>query len=99
MYIMGNVIGTIAALLHTIINIYTFVIIIASLLSWVNPDPYNPIVRVLRSLTEPVFDKVRRLIPFTQMGNLDLTPLIVLLFLFLLDGAVVQSLADFARRM
>ncbi len=99
MYIFGNIIGTIAALLHTLINIYTFVIIIASLLTWVNPDPYNPIVRVLRSLTEPVFDKVRQLLPFTRLGAVDLTPLIVLLLLFLIDGAVVQSLADFARRM
>ncbi len=99
MFVLANVLGTIAALLHTIINIYTFVIIIASLLSWVNPDPYNPIVRVLRSLTDPVFDFVRRHVPFSRAGAIDLAPLIVLLFLFLFDGAVVQSLADFARSM
>ncbi len=99
MFVLGNILGTIAALLHTLINIYTIVIVVSSLLSWVNPDPYNPVVRILRSLTEPVYDFVRRYVPFTRAGAIDLTPLIILLALFLIDGAIVQSIADFARRM
>ena len=54
MFVVGNLLMTVARLLQIVINLYTFVIIVAALLSWVNPDPYNPIVRTLRALTEPV---------------------------------------------
>jgi len=68
-----------------IITLYTWVVIIAALITWVNPDPYNPIVQTLRRLTEPVFDLVRRYIP-TNVGGLDLAPVIVLIALFFIKN-------------
>ncbi len=87
----------IAKILHLLINLYTFVIAISVLLSWVNPDPSNQIVRTLRTLTEPVFAKVRQVLPrsFFRTG-IDFSPMIVLFFLILLDTVGVQLLYDLA---
>jgi len=76
------------ALIDTIlmmITLYTWVVIIAALITWVNPDPYNPIVQILRRLTQPVFDLVRRYIP-TNVGGLDLAPVAVLIVLFFIKN-------------
>lgn len=67
-----------------IISLYKWVIIISALLSWVNPDPYNPIVQMLHRLTEPAYRFVRRLIP-TAFGGIDLTPLIIVFALIFLE--------------
>ena len=67
-----------------ILNLYSWVIIIRALVSWVNPDPYNPIVQILYKLTEPVLRPVRRLVPPRALGGLDLSPLIAILILQLL---------------
>lgn len=90
----------IAKILHLLINIYTFVVAIAVLISWVNPDPYNPLVRILRQLTEPVFSKIRRIMPrsFFRTG-FDFTPVIVLFLLIILDTVGVQLLYDLATSL
>ena len=59
MFVFANLVTTVAGLLSLVINLYIFVIIVAAFLSWVNPDPYNAIVRTLRALTEPVLYRVR----------------------------------------
>lgn len=99
MFVVGNLLMTFARLLEIVINLYTFVIIIAALISWVNPDPYNPIVRILRSLTEPVYYRVRKWLPFVFVGGLDLSPLVVLLVLQLINGVVVMSLFQLGQRL
>jgi YggT family protein len=76
--------------------LYTYVIIARAIISWVNPDPYNPIVRFLYNVTEPVLYRVRRTIPFAYAGGLDFSPLIVLLALYFLQLFLVRSLQDFA---
>ena len=68
-----------AQIISTVLTIYMFVVIAAVLITWVNPDPYNPIVRILRQLTEPLFYRVRRLMPFLMQGGLDLSPIVVVL--------------------
>ena len=70
-----------------IINLYSWVVIIATLLTWVNPDPYNPIVQTLYRLTEPVFSFVRRYIP-TNIGGIDLAPMIVIFALIFLEKLI-----------
>ena len=65
-----------------------------ALVSWVNPDPYNPIVRFLYRVTEPVLRPIRHRLPVTM--NLDLSPLVVLLALKIVEWVVVESLRDFA---
>ncbi len=79
-----------ATLLISIISLYKWVIIIAAILSWVQPDPYNPIVQMLYRLTEPAYALVRRVIP-TVFGGLDLAPLIVIFALQFLE-IFLQSL-------
>ena len=71
---------------------YTWVVIISALITWVNPDPYNPIVRILRGLTEPVYRYIRRFIP-TSFGGFDITPLIVILAIIFVRNVLLSSLA------
>ena len=63
-------------ILSTLLNIYWYILIIRVVLSWMNPNPYNPIVRILYMLTEPILGPIRRALP--PMGGLDLSPLVVL---------------------
>ncbi len=99
MTLLGNILGAVASLLHTLIFIYSLVIIVSALISWVQPDPYNPIVRTLRSLTEPVYYRIRRRLPFLMRGGLDLTPMVLLLALFFIDAALVSTLAEWAVKL
>jgi len=73
-----------ATLFITIISLYKWVIIISALLSWVQPDPYNPIVQMLNRLTQPAYTMVRRLIP-TVFGGMDMAPLILIFALQFLE--------------
>ena len=76
---MDIILVGLAQVISTILTIYMFVVIVAVLITWVNPDPYNPIVRILRQLTEPLFYRVRRLMPFLYQSGLDLSPIVVIL--------------------
>ncbi|MBI5569255.1 MAG: YggT family protein [Desulfomonile tiedjei] len=99
MFVVGNLISALAGVLYTFLHIYTWVVIIAALITWVNPDPYNPVVRFLYSVTEPVFSRVRsvlgRFIPLHTMG-IDFSPLIVLLILLFLQQFLPQTLYEIA---
>ena len=99
MIVLGNLLRAIAIIFSQVLRIYTWVIFIAILLSWVSPDPFNPIVRFLRSATEPVFGWVRRHLPFAQVGMIDLSPIIVLIGIQLIQMVLIQSLFDYAARM
>jgi YggT family protein len=98
MFIAANLITAVAEVIRIILNFYMWVIIIRALISWVNPDPYNPIVQFLYKVTEPVLHPVRRLIPVYNMG-IDLSPLIVILILIFLRSFLVASLYQLALRM
>ena len=98
MFIIGNFISAVAGVLQIVLTIYMWIVIIAALISWVNPDPYNPIVRFLYSVTEPVFAMVRRRLPFPRM-SIDLSPLIVVFILLFLQMFVVSSLLDMGTRL
>ena len=97
--VLQNVTVAIATVLHHLLNMYWWIVVIAVLLTWVNPDPSNPIVRFLRSVTEPVFYQIRRRIPFVVVGGLDLSPIVVLLLVQVVDMVVVQSLFQLAMRL
>ena len=97
MFIFVNLLNAVAYLLDILLTIYMYIIIIRAILSWVNPDPYNPIVRFLYQVTEPVLHRVRRALP--PMGGLDLSPLLVLLAILFLQKFVVVSLFDIVKRM
>lgn len=76
--------SSIAIVLITIISLYKWLIIISALISWVNPDPYNPIVQFLYRITEPAYRLVRRLIP-TVFGGIDIAPIVIILVLIFLE--------------
>jgi YggT family protein len=76
--------------LHTVINLYIWIIIIAALISFVRPDPYNPIVQVLHRLTEPVFAFIRQKMPFVVFSGIDLSPLVIILGLQLIDNFMMR---------
>lgn len=79
-----------------LLDVYTWVVIIAAVITWVNPDPSNPIVRFLRAVTEPVFHRIRKLIP-TNFGGLDIAPLLLILAIYFLQRVLLSSLAVWAR--
>lgn len=81
---IDSLIVAFATLLISIISLYKWVIIIAAILSWVQPDPYNPIVQMLYRLTEPAYALVRRYIP-TVFGGMDMAPLILIFALQFLE--------------
>jgi YggT family protein len=87
---MNALIFAIGQLIHTVINIYIWVIIIAAFLSFVRPDPYNPIVQTLYRLTEPVFAWVRRKLPFVVLSGIDLSPIVIILGLQFIDTFVMK---------
>lgn len=95
MFVLGNFLSAIAHVLDVVLSIYMWLIIISALISWVNPDPYNPIVRFLYSVTEPALSFVRRNLPLPQMG-IDLSPLIVLLVIVFLQNFLIRTLLQFA---
>lgn len=99
MGLTANFIYAVAFVLNSILTVYFWIVIISALMSWINPDPYNPIVRALRSLTEPVFYKVRSVVPFVVVGGLDLSPIAVLLGIRFIQIFLVQSLYQFAAGM
>ena len=95
MFLIGNLLNAIAGMLDIILHIYIWVIIVRVLISWVSPDPGNPIVQILYRLTDPVLEPVRRRLP--DVGGLDISPVVVLLAIFVLQKFLVASLFDMAR--
>lgn len=95
MFVLSNLVLALARLLALVLEAYFWIIIARAILSWVNPDPYNPIVRFLHRVTEPVLRPIRYRLPTLAMG-LDLSPMVVLLAIKLAEWVVVDSLRDLA---
>jgi len=91
MFVFGDLLISIATILDYILGFYKWVVIISALLSWVNPDPYNPIVRFLYSVTEPVFRPIRRLIGY-RLGPIDISPIIVILAIIFIQSFLVRTI-------
>lgn len=97
MFVVGNVLLGVATVLDYALWFYMWVIIARALISWVNPDPWNPIVQFLDRATEPVLSPIRRQLGW-RMG-VDLSPLVAIVAITFVQIAVVQSLKDLALRM
>ncbi len=91
---MSALIYALVQLIHTVINLYIWIIIIAALLSFVQPNPSNPTVRSIiigiYRLSEPAFEWVRRKMPFVMVGGLDLSPIVILLALQFIDTFLLR---------
>ena len=97
MFVMGNVLQGLATVLDTVLWLYMWVIIARASISWVNPDPWNPIVQFLERVTEPVLAPIRRWVGW-RMG-IDLSPIIAILIISFLQIVLVKTLNDLARQM
>ena len=99
MIVVANTMSAIALVLGSLLSLYFWIVIIAAVLTWVRHDPYNPIVRTLRALTEPVFYRVRKWLPFTYSSGMDFSPVVVLLAIELFNRIVITSLAQYAMTL
>jgi YggT family protein len=97
MFIIGNLFIAVGNVIDILLTIYMWVIIIAALVSWVNPDPYNPIVRFLYGVTDPVLRPIRRRVGV--FGGIDISPMIVILIILFLKYFLVKSLIDLGYRI
>ena len=98
MFVLGNLVSAIAVILGYILTVLNWLIIIRALLSWVSPDPFNPIVKFLYTVTEPLLEPFRRIIPGYVIG-IDLSPIFALLFIWFLKLFVVNTLFGIAARL
>jgi YggT family protein len=96
---LGILLDAIASLLNFILQAYMFVIIGRAIISWVNPDPNNAIVRALHNLTEPVLYRVRKALPFTYTSGLDLSPIVVMLIIMFLQSFLVRTITPVAHNI
>lgn len=92
MFVLINLIEALIYIVDMLLSVYSWVVIAVCLLSFVNPDPYNPIVRILRNLTEPVLWRIRKWLPFVYVGGLDLSPIVLLLGIQLVKMVIIKSL-------
>ncbi|MGD2016055.1 MAG: YggT family protein [Desulfobacterales bacterium] len=98
MIILSNFIIAVAKVLDIVLTIFMWVVIARAVLSWVSPDPYNPIVRFIHQVTEPVLYQIRRRIP-VSFGGIDFSPILVFLAIIFLQQFVVNSLLKMAQTL
>ncbi len=96
MFIVDHFFSALAYVVNIVLNTYMWIIIVRALLSWVNPDPYNPIVQFIYRITEPVLRPIRNVLPTYQIG-LDLSPMVAILAIYFLQMFLVPVLRDIGR--
>ncbi len=95
MFVLRNFINSLATVIDVVLTLYMWILVIRALISWVNPDPYNPIVRFLSGITDPLLYRVRRVLPLS-FGGIDLTPMILILAIIFLQSFLVPTLRQIA---
>lgn len=98
MYVLGYLILAAAKVIGIVLNLFMWIVIARAILSWVNPDPYNPIVRFIHNVTEPVLYRLRMFVP-VSFGGIDFSPMIVILGIIFLNTFVVSSLNRIAESL
>lgn len=98
MFILANLVEALAAVVSMLLTLYMWIVIARAVVSWVNPDPHNPIVRFLYSVTEPVLYRLRRALPL-YAGGIDFSPILVFVVILFLQRFLVQSLYDLAQSL
>lgn len=96
----GDFVWTLARVIHWVIQAYILLIVVRSVLTWMGEIPSHPLVHLLRRLTDPAFRLVHRIIPerFTIIGNIDISPIIIIMVLYLVDHLVARLLIEYAFR-
>ncbi len=96
MLVAQNFLTAVAQLIDFVLTVYTWIIIGRVIISWVNADPYNPIVRFLYEATEPLLSRIRRILPLS-MGGIDFSPLILIMGIMFLQSFLVPTLRQIAQ--
>jgi len=91
MFIVGYFLSALATVINYVLTFYLFIIIARAILSWVSPDPYNPIVRFIHNVTEPILHPIRTRLPMSY-GGIDLSPMVVFLIIMFLQKFLVNTL-------
>ena len=99
MFALSNFLIAIAKVLDVFFSILYWLILIRALISWVNPDPYNPIVQFLYKTTEPILNPIRRFLPLSLRFGIDISPIIAFLAIMFLKSFLVRTLIDLALRL
>ncbi len=99
MFIFANLLSALAGVLDFVLSIYYWLILIAALISWVNPDPFNPIVQFLQKATEPVLNPIRRILPSSMRFGLDISPIIAFALIYFLRLFLVRTLLELSLRL
>jgi YggT family protein len=98
MFVLGNLVSAVARVVDLAIWAYWWILVARVVVSWVNADPWNPLVQFLHRATEPVLAPIRRLLPSWRMG-IDLSPVVAILALYFLQWFLVATLTDLAWRL
>ncbi len=96
MFVASNFLMALAGIVDFLLTAYMWVIIGRAVISWVNADPYNPIVRFLYEITEPVLGRIRRFLP-VSMGAIDFSPVILIIVILFLQSFLVPTMQQMAR--
>jgi len=99
MFILGNFLTAFARILDIVLTILYWLILVRALISWVSPDPFNPLVQFLHKTTEPILEPIRKRLPLNFRFGLDISPLIAFLLIYFLKYFLVTSLLDLSFRM
>lgn len=100
MYPLGSLLVSVAKVLSILLTIYQYIVLGAVIVSWVNADPHNPIVRFLRQSTEPIFRPIRKLMPRAMFRTgIDFTPLIVFLLIVLIQNFVISLMIHYGQKL
>lgn len=98
MYIIGYFLMAVAKVLDIVLIAFMWIVIARALLSWVNPDPFNPIVRFIHNVTEPILSPIRRRIP-VNIGGIDFSPILIFMAIIFLRTFLVSSLSRMAMSL
>ncbi len=98
MFVASNFLMALAGILDFLLTAYMWVIIGRAVISWVNADPYNPIVRFLYEITEPLLGRIRRFLP-VSMGSMDFSPVILIVIIMFLQSFLVPTIKQIAHGM
>ena len=96
MFVLSNFIRAFAGVVNIGLSLFYWLILIRALISWVSPDPYNPIVRFLYRATEPILEPIRRMLP--PMG-IDISPILAFVAIIFLKSFLVSTLIDLSYRL
>lgn len=98
MFVIGNFVYALAVVIDYALTFYMWIVVARAVLSWVSPDPYNPIVRFIHNITEPLLFQIRRRLPMT-FGGIDLSPIVVFMAIIFLQKFLVGTLIGVSRSL